>query len=188
VNLPNQITLARFFGAALLFVVLAMLPPPADPTRACWGLVALLLFVLVAASDFLDGWLARHLKQLTVFGRMADAFVDKVMICGALTFLCALPETRDWVPPWSVVVVITREFMVTGIRGIVEAQGKPFPADRLGKLKLVAQAIAVGAFLGLLAGWTWTRDIGVISYWLSVGLTLLSGCNYVWKARAVFTV
>lgn len=186
-NLPNQITLGRFFGAVALFVVLAGLPAT-QPARANLGLLGVWLFVLTAGSDFLDGWLARHLKQLTVFGRMADAFVDKVLICGALTFLCALPETTAMVPPWSVVVVITREFMVTGIRGVVEAQGRPFPADRLGKLKLVTQAVAVGAFLALVAGWTWTTNIGIVSYWLSVVLTLLSGCNYVWKARDVFSV
>jgi len=81
--------------------------------------------------------------------------------------------------------VIAREFLVTAVRGVVEASGKPFPADRLGKWKMVAQCWTIGALLTMCAGtdvWVWAAVGG---FWVSLALTVVSGANYVWKARDV---
>jgi CDP-diacylglycerol--glycerol-3-phosphate 3-phosphatidyltransferase len=184
VNLPNRITLARFFVGVGMFSVLALLPEDPD-ARADWAMVGLVLFVVATASDFLDGYLARHLKQVTAFGRMADPFVDKVIVCGTLILLCALEETRHHVPAWAVVVIVTREFLVTAIRGMVEALGRQFPADRLGKLKMVLQSVAAGAFVGTVAGIGWAADVGTWTLWPALALTVISGLSYLWKARDV---
>jgi CDP-diacylglycerol--glycerol-3-phosphate 3-phosphatidyltransferase len=83
------------------------------------------------------------------------------------------------------VVVIAREFLVTAIRGVVEASGRPFPADRLGKWKMVSQCILVGTLMTYVAGadfWAW---LGRPIFWVSLVLTVVSGLNYVWKARDI---
>jgi CDP-diacylglycerol--glycerol-3-phosphate 3-phosphatidyltransferase len=86
---------------------------------------------------------------------------------------------------WYVVIVIAREFLVTAIRGVVEASGKPFPADRLGKWKMVSQCWTVGALLSMVAGsdiFAWAAQWG---FWVSLVLTVVSGLNYVVKAKDV---
>jgi CDP-diacylglycerol--glycerol-3-phosphate 3-phosphatidyltransferase len=83
------------------------------------------------------------------------------------------------------VIVIAREFLVTAIRGLVESSGRPFPADRLGKWKMVAQCWTVGALMTLAAGTEFWRWAAVLGLWVSLVLTVVSGANYVWKARTI---
>src|SRR4030095_16493545 len=78
------------------------------------------------------------------FGRVPDPFVDKVLVVGALVFLATFDESRRAVPAWAVVVIVAREFLVTGVRGYVESKGHAFPADAWGKLKMVLQCLTVG--------------------------------------------
>ena len=78
------------------------------------------LFILIAVSDVLDGWLARRGNHITAFGRIADPFVDKVMVLGAMIYLAVCPWSQTWFPAWIVVVILAREFLVTGLRGYVE--------------------------------------------------------------------
>jgi len=134
---PNRVTATRFFGSLGLFVLLSMpymqgaFPPQAKVLICFW------LFLGIAATDFLDGWLARRGNQVTAFGRVADPFVDKVMVVGTMIFLAVMDWSRSWFPAWIVVVVLAREFLVTGIRGYVESLGLAFPADWFGKIKMV---------------------------------------------------
>ena len=123
----------------------------------------------------------------TAFGRVADPFADKVLISGCFVTLLQFPAvTRDHtLTTWYVVVVIAREFLVTAIRGVVAASGRPFPADKLGKWKMVTQCWTVGALMTMVAGsqlWIWAAVWG---FWVSLTLTVVSGVNYVWKARDV---
>jgi len=151
---PNRITALRFLGALALFAIFAL--HGADTKHELASSRSLLqsafwLFVVTASSDFLDGYLARRGNQVTAFGRIADPFVDKVLVMGAMVFLAVMPWSRRWFPAWIVVVILAREFLVTGIRGYVESLGSQFPADWFGKVKMVLQCLAVGVVLGLQA-------------------------------------
>jgi len=186
---PNRITMMRFVGSLVLFALLEAkgrsTPEILDP----YVVVAFWLFILIAASDFLDGWLARRGNTITSFGRIADPFVDKVLVIGAMVYLAVLPWSQRWFPAWIVVVVVAREFLVTGIRGYVESLGLAFPADWFGKIKMIVQCIAIGIVLGLYAfRWpevlrTFLEWAGHVFVWGTLVTTVGSGLSYVLKTR-----
>ncbi len=178
-NLPNLITLGRLVVTTACFVLLALLGK-APPPSAVWWVFGLFLFA--AITDFVDGWLARRWQQVTQFGRIADPFADKILVCGTLIMLVEYPVTADILPSWIVVVVVAREFLVTTLRSAAEAAGHPFPADRLGKWKMIAQCVAASALLTVLAGSEFFARTAVIAVWVSLVLTVISGLNYVIKA------
>ncbi len=194
-NLPNQITLARLILAVLFFILIARFnvrePEP-------WILdVCLVIFVVACLTDWLDGYLARRNNQVTALGRVLDPFVDKVLVCGAFVFFAgagfvdSAGHNVTAVAPWMVVVIVGRELLVTGLRGFSEAQGRPFGADLLGKIKTITQMITASVIMlcvahvpideprSLLAG------VGVVLLWLTIGTTTFSGLNYLYKARNV---
>jgi len=188
---PNRITAVRFGGALVLFAMFAIYGK-ADPAtiRHIWC-TAFWLFTITAATDFLDGYLARQGNQVTAFGRIADPFVDKVLILGSMVFLAVLEWSQGYLPAWIVVVILAREFLVTGIRGYVEKVGGEFPADGLGKIKMIVQCIAVGALLwieaydwpaGWLVFWSWVAHIFV---WATLVTTVGSGVSYVSKTSRI---
>ncbi|MBL9076937.1 MAG: CDP-diacylglycerol--glycerol-3-phosphate 3-phosphatidyltransferase [Planctomycetes bacterium] len=183
-NLPNLITLSRLGFTAGVFVCLELAPRDgASGAPLVW--TAFVLFLIAAITDFLDGWLARKWNLVTAFGRVADPFADKVLIAGSLITLLKFPAASPGLTTWFVVVVVAREFLVTAVRGVVEAGGRAFPADRLGKWKMVSQCVLVGCLMTLVAGsdvWTW---LAAPAFWTSLALTVVSGVNYVWKARDV---
>lgn len=183
-NIPNLITTARLVITALVFVCLQVgMSWPDRLQPLAW--VAFVLFLIAAFTDFLDGYLARKWNLVTAFGRVADPFADKILITGSLVMLLQFPAAMQVLTGWYVVVVIAREFLVTAVRGVVEASGQAFPADRLGKYKMVAQCWTVGALMTMVAGtdiWYWAAVAG---YWVSLLLTVVSGANYVYKARQV---
>src|SRR4051794_37568673 len=106
----------------------------------------MIVFVVAASTDWIDGWWARKYGQVTKLGRIFDPFVDKIIICGTFIFLAA-----EWpasgIAPWMAVVVMGREMLVTAIRGFIEQQGGDFSAQLMGKLKMVFQCVAVVASL-----------------------------------------
>ena len=170
VNLPNRITLLRLLAALALFLVLVMLAHRSAPHAAHWYLIAAGLFSAGAMTDFLDGYLARRLQLVTRFGRLADPFVDKVLVCGA--FILLIPLT-DLVPAWFTLVIIVRELGITALRSHLEGSGTPFGAGVWGKAKMLSQCIAVPAVLVYEAFRTWLPPA-----WWSVaagimGVTLL---------------
>ena len=191
---PNRITASRFLGALVLFVVFALWGDrPAEEMTTVFASTCFWLFVVVAATDFLDGWLARRDGHVSAFGRIADPFVDKVLVLGTMIFLATMPWSRGWMPAWVVVAILAREFLVTGIRGYVEAAGKQFPGDAFGKLKMLVQCMAVGNIFWIYAfdwpeGW---RDAWSILAHVLVGLTVLatigSGVTYVLKTPKVLS-
>jgi CDP-diacylglycerol---glycerol-3-phosphate 3-phosphatidyltransferase len=188
---PNRITALRFVGSIVLFFVLSMWGD-GDP-RAIAGYIDLSfwLFIVIAATDYLDGYLARRGNQITSFGRIADPFVDKVLVIGTMVFLAVLDWSREWFPAWIVVAVVAREFLVTGIRGYVESQGLAFPADWFGKIKMIVQCIAIGIVLGLYA-FEWPEPLrrflvvaGHVFVWGTLVTTVGSGTSYVLKTRRI---
>jgi len=199
-NVPNLITLSRLVITAGVFVCLELAAEhawlsggPNEPSEfyrvalvdktLAW--CAFALFLIAAITDFVDGWLARKWNLVTAFGRVADPFADKVLIAGSLITLLQFPAATTVLTTWYVVIVVAREFLVTAVRGVVEASGRPFPADRLGKWKMVSQCVLVASLLTLVADSTfWTWLVGP-AFWISLVLTVLSGVNYLWKARDV---
>lgn len=188
---PNRITALRFIGAIILFAILAVFGDADVESIRGTICIAFWLFVITAATDFLDGYLARQGNFVTAFGRIADPFVDKVLILGSMIFLAVLPWSRPWLPAWIVVVILAREFLVTGIRGYVESVGGEFPADNFGKIKMIVQCCTVGALMCMHA-YAWPKPwfafwnvSGHILVWGTLLATLGSGFSYVLKTGAI---
>ncbi len=189
---PNRITAIRFVGSLVLFVILTLfIDPEIDRTAGPNARVQVCfwLYVLIAGTDFLDGFLARRYGHVTAFGRIADPFVDKVMVIGLMVYLAVFDWSQTWFPAWIVVVVVAREFLVTGIRGYIESIGLEFPADWFGKIKMVVQCIAIGIVLGLYS-FDWPQALldplsvlGHVFVWGTVLTTIGSGVSYVLKTR-----
>ncbi|MGB9687624.1 CDP-diacylglycerol--glycerol-3-phosphate 3-phosphatidyltransferase [Thermogutta sp.] len=180
-NIPNTITSLRIILTIFLFVTLAF-------HRQLGYLPSLILFLVAAGTDWLDGFLARRLRQVTSLGRVLDPFADKLIICGTFVFLAADPkmlETPGGLHPWIVVVIISRELLITGLRSFLEGQTVDFSAKWSGKFKMAFQCIlAVVAFLYLDLEATPTKDPGlwtllVIFTYGTLILTVYSGVAYV---------
>lgn len=204
-NLPNRLTVSRlvltaFFVAAMTLAwrVVEGAELPAAMSWA-WGYTAgLLLFIAASITDYLDGEIARRRKLETDFGRLMDPLADKIMMAAA--FICLIPEHA--IPSWAVIVIISREFLITGMRLLALSKGVVLSADKMGKHKTAWQIICVLYFLALLslsemqrAGWF---SIGTLwgNAWHFGGplliavvlvLTLYSGVGYVRRNWAVIT-
>jgi CDP-diacylglycerol--glycerol-3-phosphate 3-phosphatidyltransferase len=191
VNLPNTITVSRLFLTAGFIVFVA--------PQTTWGhATALILFVLAAASDFLDGWLARKMNLVTPLGKLLDPLADKILVCSAFVFMTA----QGLCPVWITALIMAREFLVTGLRQIAIEAGQVLAADRLGKWKtafqltyLIAGMVwltletmdSVSGPLGLLHSLTkpWGGGAWLLpgSLTIAVALTLISGWHYIWSSR-----
>ena len=194
-NLPNRITLGRL---VLAIVFVALLTQYAQRTPETWKLdVAWVLYVIAAATDFLDGYIARKYGMVTPLGRVLDPLVDKVLVCGAFVlfagsgFVDGQGNNVTEVQAWMAVVIVVRELLVTGLRGFNESMGKSFGASIHGKLKMWMQSIAVpvilfiiarenGGALGAAGGW-----IKAVVAWMTVIITALSMIQYLVKSRYI---
>ena len=141
-NLPNYITVGRIIIVPLLVVVLL------TPVAERWfGLnayaLAIAIFLVAAVSDIFDGQLARRRKQVSTLGKFLDPVADKLLISAALIVLVE----KNLAPSWAVVVILGREFIITGLRSIAASEGVVIQAQALGKIKMWAQCVAVVALL-----------------------------------------
>lgn len=177
VNLPNALTAARLGLAVVLFVCIAWKAWPA-------GLV---VFIVAAITDWLDGYYARKHGLTSAFGRNFDPLVDKVLIGGAFIFL--MPVESAGLTPWMVTVVVARELIITGLRGFIEAQGGGFGADWLGKWKMGFQCAAIIAILLVLTvagvNESLAESLGPLQASLVYAMivaTAASGLQYLWRA------
>jgi CDP-diacylglycerol--glycerol-3-phosphate 3-phosphatidyltransferase len=150
-------------------------------------MAAALIFGVASLTDWLDGYLARRRKQITVLGQLLDPIADKLLTTAAFVSLVQL----DMVPAWIVAVIIGRELAVTGLRGVAQTRGLIMPASGLGKLKMVAQVVAILALM--LAsdltgetGW-WLRLLGHAAVWVVVGLAMWSAVEYYQTFAAVMS-
>lgn len=189
-NLPNAISLSRLVLTAVFVAGTTF-----DSAAGHW--IALVSFVIAAISDFVDGWLARKLGLVTPMGKLLDPVADKVLVCSAFVYLSTRSEVDC--PVWVTVLILAREFLVTGLRQIAVEAGQVLAADRLGKWKTgwqltfcitclvwfaiqpLASANPLVALLRYLSrpdGW-----LQPVAMWLALGLTLLSGWNYMWTSR-----
>ncbi|MEN3009480.1 MAG: CDP-diacylglycerol--glycerol-3-phosphate 3-phosphatidyltransferase [Candidatus Bipolaricaulaceae bacterium] len=176
-NVPNSLTLARL-AAVPLFLTFLFLP------GTVFKILALALFAVAALTDAVDGYLARSLREVTTFGKLADPIADKILVAAALVSFVEFGELRAL----PVIVILAREFLVTGLRVLALAEGLVIPASPLGKLKTLSH---VGLALFILA----TRYFGIgelgrvfkeVFLYLAVALAVISGGEYFWRARKLF--
>ncbi len=186
-NLANRITLLRLALAIACFgCFIVIIRNEMDwHARSSVAFIATIFFVAGTALDALDGYIARRDNLVTAFGRIADPFVDKILVCGGLVFLLDIPEAQDFLKTWMVVVILSREFFVTGIRGYFESNGIDFSAVMPGKIKMVVQSLAIGFLMGLM--WikpnpTWLVVSSHVLVWATVASTVYSGLVYLRRA------
>ncbi len=171
-SLPNALTLLRLL--LIPAIVFFLLAAQADGAR-----IALLLFVIAALSDALDGYVARRRQGETALGKIADPIADKLLVLAVLLVFVELQQISS-VP---VMILLAREFLVTGLRIVASAQGIVVGAGFSGKLKTLAQIALVLALLGQRA-FGWDADFTVLLY-LTIALSLFSGMEYFYRCRAV---
>lgn len=183
----NRVTLARVVLIPVFMVVLLGRMPTWGP----W--LAALLFTLLAATDAVDGYLARRFNEVTTFGKFIDPLADKLLVTAALVALVEL----DTLPAWIAIVIISRELIVSGLRMVAIAEGKIIAASWFGKVKTVFQICAIVGFIikdspliervagsvfaRVIQGTAWTLMV------LAVILTVLSMVDYFYHARTVLT-
>jgi len=178
-NVPNQLTTSRLILSIVVFVLI--------PCK-CY-LSALIVFVIAASTDWVDGFWARRYGQVTKLGRVFDPFVDKIIVCGAFILLAAEPNSG--IAAWMAVIVVGREMLVTTLRSLIEQSGGDFSAKMAGKLKMVFQCVAVViSLLVLMYGDReppfWLTTALVISVWVAVISTIYSGVGYTLAAARYF--
>lgn len=141
-NLPNRLTLIRLVLTAMFVAVLSC---PPFLGRYTLGLA---LFVIAAITDFLDGYFARKLNLITNFGKLMDPLADKVLVMAGFVLLCKLTV---FIPAWAVILILAREFLVTGLRLLAASHGRVVAAENLGKYKTTAQLVTLIYFQIVLA-------------------------------------
>jgi CDP-diacylglycerol--glycerol-3-phosphate 3-phosphatidyltransferase len=163
-NLPNALTLARILLVPVLVVALTVETPGGST-------IAAIVFALAAMTDGLDGYIARSRQAITNFGKVMDPVADKLMIAAALISLVSL----DRLEPWVAMVIIAREFAVSGLRIAAGQQGVVIPASMLGKAKTIVQVAAVLALIASSdADAAWVQ----VLVYLMVVITIVSGADY----------
>jgi len=182
VNLPNYITLTRIFSIPVLIWILSS--SRFSSTNGDRELLASLVFIAASVTDAIDGYLARKREQVTTLGMLLDPVADKLLIAAA--FITLVQFNPRIVPAWMAVIIIGREFLVSGLRSIAASEGFTIQASDLGKLKMMVQIVSVVAAI-VDHHWThlpWyflnvpVHPVAVISIWVMVGLSLWSAIDY----------
>jgi CDP-diacylglycerol--glycerol-3-phosphate 3-phosphatidyltransferase len=178
-NVPNLLSLSRILSVPI-FIVLMLEP---SPFRA---LAAGIVFSLASATDWLDGYLARKWGQVTKMGKLLDPIADKILIMSALVILVQIRS--DVVHAWIAIVLIGREFAVTGLRAIASSDGIVIPAERVGKYKVGAQITTVLSLLSY-QYWNeeWMKQLGSMALWIALFLAVYSAIQYFrdyWKKQS----
>lgn len=177
-NLPNILTMMRIAAIPLLAALLL------SPTKES-GFWAAAVFALASITDWLDGYLARRMGIVTVFGKFLDPIADKLIVMASMVMI--LPFGR--VPAWMVLVILGREMIITGLRGIASSEGIVIQASDLGKFKTIFQIVAI---LGLVLHYDYNwffgfahplltvnmHNVGMFYLWIATILTIWSGIDY----------
>ena len=188
-NLPNQITLARLGLTGFFVAVISY--------SSSWqSVLALALFSIASFTDWLDGYIARKWNQTTDFGKLLDPLVDKILVTSALIFLVYV----DQVPIWMAILMVSREFLITGLRLLATSKGVVLAAEKIGKHKTISQIVAIlialtylaledvyymltktvlPEMIGMYASW-----LIFISFTIATLLTVISGIFYFLKNRS----
>ncbi len=172
-NLPNALTLARIFLVPFLVVVLLTRFEAEMIFGVPREVVGAAIFGLAAFTDWLDGYLARRRGQITTLGQMMDPLADKLLITAALVSLVWM----ELAAAWMVWVILCRELAITVLRSLVHARGVSIPASRLGKVKMVAQVVAI--LLLMLGNQVWLFYVlGTIALWFVLIAAIVSAVDY----------
>lgn len=178
-NIPNSITSLRLLLTLIFIICISIQSGTARH-------IALISFCLAAASDWVDGYLARKLNQVTSLGKLLDPLADKILTAAGFIYLTAI----GFCPAWITCVIIGREFLVTGLRQIAIEQQFVLAADHLGKWKTTFQILYIVLCLAFLAfGWQWTspQHLGIQAVlWVAATLTIVSGFNYLRQTKRLF--
>lgn len=201
-HVPNLLTIARLVLSFVFFGLLAWLPPGGGFEQSTLYLnVATVIYVIAASTDWLDGHLARKWNVVTTFGRVVDPFVDKILVLGAFIYFAGPRFTEaasgqplaslTGVTPTIVVILLSREFLVTTLRSVFEGAGKSFGADWSGKLKMVFQCVTIGVILvyvnyrPILASHGHEQPFRIlrdVCVWATVAITVLSAWTYIQRS------
>lgn len=191
-NLPNKLTVSRFALTA------AFLPVIFSDIRF-HETIALVLFTLASITDFLDGRIARQRQLITSFGILMDPLADKILTCSAFIAFVGL----GLMPAWMVVIIVSRELAITGLRLLAVSKHVVLAAEGYGKHKTVSQIVAIisilvvqsypqwGAFGEMVFGYkvsgvAWSVGFMGLAKWVAVLLTVLSGWFYLWRNRQIY--
>lgn len=177
-NLPNKITMARIIMIPFFIIALLVNFPFHEP-------IAVVIFIVASASDAVDGHLARSRNLITDFGKFMDPLADKLLTCSA--FICLVE--LQMIPSWVVIIIIAREFAITGLRTLAASDGIVIAASKWGKAKTISQMIAIIALL--LVNWPVMAFpalllFGNIMVYVALTLTLISGIDYFRLNKGVF--
>ena len=176
-NLPNKLTMGRIF-AIPVFIVVFLLD---------YRYAAAVIFILAALTDMLDGKIARKYNLVTNFGKLMDPLADKLLVMSALICLAQIGD----VPGWMVIIILGREFIITGMRQVAAAQGIVIAAGTTGKIKTITQMIAIP--LLLLNNWpfsllSFNLPMDTIFLWIALVMTVVSGTEYIVKNKQLFSM
>jgi CDP-diacylglycerol---glycerol-3-phosphate 3-phosphatidyltransferase len=191
-NLPNKLTLSRLILSVVFIIVLFSQIPLAET-------IALVLFGVASLTDYFDGKIARRDNLITNFGILMDPLADKILICSAFIAFVGLNQ----MPAWMVVIIVARELAITGLRLLAASKQVVLAAEGYGKHKTISQIVAILSILVLMSykewgppgqwvfGWTifdtpWVDWVAMLSKWVAVLLTLLSGSMYLWRNRQLY--
>lgn len=189
-NLANKITLARIFLVPVVMIFLLVRfdlghVQVGNVTLTFSEIIATLIFILAAVTDGLDGYIARKNKIVTNLGKFLDPLADKLLITAALVSLVEMQRLEAWIA----IVIISREFAVTGLRLIAAAEGYVIAASALGKLKTIIQIVAiVSLMLNNVPFSTIAFPFALIATWLAAIITIVSGLDYFYKNRKIVTL
>ncbi len=174
-NLPNSLTVLRVVMIPLFVIAMLLDFPQSD-------FVAGGIFIAACITDFFDGFLARKYNQITTFGKFMDPLADKLLVCAAL--ICFLVDRADEMPAWVVIIIISREFIISGFRLVAAEKGVTISASWWGKIKTTVQML-----MSLLLIFNFQhpvfRIIDRVMIYLALVLTVISLADYIIKNRGV---
>lgn len=180
-NTANKITILRVILVPIFMCLMLI-----DNT-AC-RMWALAVFIIASISDWADGYIARHYNQVSNFGKFMDPIADKMLTTSA--FLALLEVGRiTWLGSVAIMLILAREFMVSGVRMLASSEGRVIAASMFGKIKTVAQMITIIAAIIMMNDKWFIQGPAIlitnILVWISTVFTVLSGLDYIWKNRSV---
>lgn len=180
-NLPNQLTILRVFMIPVFVTVLLLLGGRTG--ESAYGgpgnIIAALIFIVASLTDTADGYIARKYNYVSVFGKFMDPLADKLLVCSAMICLVDLGRIESWI----VIVIIAREFIISGFRLIAVEKGKVIAANYWGKIKTVCQMVMVILLVANLGGF-WNM-LGQIFKWLALAMTVISLVTYLLQNKEV---
>lgn len=176
-NLPNKLTIGRILAIPVFIIVFIM----------DYRYAAAVIFILAAFTDMLDGKIARKYNLVTNFGKLMDPLADKLLVMSALVCLVQAGDVAGWM----VIVILGREFIITGMRQVAAAQGTVIAAGTTGKIKTVTQMIAIP--LLILENWPFSLlsvnvPADMVFLWIALIMTIVSGVEYIIKNRQLFSM